>query len=157
MYQADGDAIFRRWPVVVLVDGNTSGAPEWLAAAIQDNKRGTVVGAPTASARIEPGQAIVTSAFRVATSDWSVSLTTGILERGNGKPLSSFDRSIFPLMREPKSKTLGVHPDHLIPQTARNSLALPGRRLMPRERVATTPDAAELKAVEILRRLLDIV
>ena len=61
VYQADGDAIFRRRPVVVLVDGNTSGAPEWLAAAIQDNKRGTVVGAPTASARIEPGQAIVTS------------------------------------------------------------------------------------------------
>ena len=61
-------------------------------------------------------------------------------------------------MREPKSKTLGVHPDHLIPQSARNILGRPRRgRPMPRERAATTPDAAELKAVEILRRLLDIV
>ena len=56
VYQADGDAIFRRRPVVVLVDGNTSGAPEWLAAAIQDNKRGTVVGAPTASAGSSRGR-----------------------------------------------------------------------------------------------------
>ena len=43
-YQADPDAIFRGWPMAVLVDEFTSGAAEWLAAAIQDNQRGIVIG-----------------------------------------------------------------------------------------------------------------
>jgi carboxyl-terminal processing protease len=153
-YQADSDAILRRWPLVLLVDGNTSGASELLAAAIQDNKRGIVVGAPTGSAYVDPGHAVVTSAIRVGTSDWSVTLTTGILERGNGKPLSSFDRSISTMIREPKSKTFGVHPDHLIPQSVRNANR---RNVEPRERVREEPDSAEQKAVEILRRLLEII
>ena len=79
-----GDGRSRCWSTIV-----TSGAAEWLAAAIQDNKRGIVVGTPTSSARVDPGHAVVTSAFRVGNSEWSVSLPTGILERGNGKPLSS--------------------------------------------------------------------
>ena len=53
-YQADADAIFRGWPMAVLVDGTTSGASEWLAAAIQDNNRAIVVGAPTARRRVNP-------------------------------------------------------------------------------------------------------
>ena len=38
-YQADSDALFRGWPIAVLVDANTSGTAEWLAAALQDNHR----------------------------------------------------------------------------------------------------------------------
>ena len=71
VYQADPDAIFRGWPMAVLVDGTTSGAAEWLAAAIQDNKRGIVIGSPTLSARVNPGYAVVTSLVRVGNSDWS--------------------------------------------------------------------------------------
>ena len=50
-YQADADALFRGWPIAVLVDQNTSGTAEWLAAALQDNHRAVIVGSPTAGAQ----------------------------------------------------------------------------------------------------------
>ncbi len=49
-YQAEPDALFRGWPLAVLVDQATWGTAEWLAAALQDNHRAIVVGLPTASA-----------------------------------------------------------------------------------------------------------
>ena len=134
VYQADADAIFRGWPMAVLVDGTTSGAAEWLAAAIQDNQRAIVIGSPTLSARVNPGYAFVTSNVRVGNSDWSISLATGILERGDGRPISSFDRSMPTVIRQPMSKTTGVHPDHPIaearhaPGAAREGTAAPGCR-----------------------------
>jgi carboxyl-terminal processing protease len=154
IYQADSDAVFRGWPIAVLVDSSTWGVAEWLAAALQDNKRGVVVGTPTMSARVDPGNAVVNSTFRIGTSEWSVSLTTGILERGDGRPLSSFDRSLSTVMRQPQNKAFGVHPDHLITEGGRN---LGMRVLPPREHSQTKPDAAEQKAVEVLRRLLEII
>ena len=130
VYQADPDAIFRGWPMAVLVDGTTTGAAEWLAAAIQDNKRGIVIGSPTSSARVNPGYAVVTSLVRVENSDWSVYLATGILERGDGRPVSAFDRSMPTVIREPMSKTTGVHPNHLIAENhAGQSAGGPSRAL----------------------------
>ncbi len=153
-YRADADAILRGWPIVVLVDGGTSEAAEWLAAAIQDTKRGLVIGSRTRSARVDPGEGVVSSAFRIGQSDWSVSLTTGVLERGDGRPLSSFDRPTSAVMREAQSKSFGVHPDYPIGDGPLN----PGVRfLQPRERVQGKPDEAEQKAVEILRRMLEII
>ena len=152
-YRADADAILRGWPIVVLVDGGTSEAAEWLAAAIQDTKRGIVIGSRTRSARVDPGEGIVSSAFRIGQSDWSVSLTTGVLERGDGRPLSSFDRPTSRVMGESESKNFGVHPDYPIG----DGLLNPGvRNVEPREQAHTKPDEAEQKAVEILRRLLEI-
>ena len=111
-----------------------------------------------------PGEAIVNSAFRLGSSDYSVLLTSGILECGDGRALSSLERSSSAAsggrirnIRPRVNKTFGVHPDHVIPQSARNSPGLPGLRRMPRERREGEPDAAEQKAVEILRKLLDIV
>jgi carboxyl-terminal processing protease len=158
-YQADSEAILRRWPMVVLVDGLTSGAPEWLAAALQDNKRAVLVGAPTASASMVPGEAIVNSAFRLGSSDYSVLLTSGILERGDGRALSSLERSSsapgrIRSIRARVNKAFGVHPDHVIPQTAQTMAA---QQRLPRERLLRAPGTAEQKAVEILRRLLDII
>jgi C-terminal peptidase prc len=141
VYQADSDAIFREWPMAVLVDEFTTGAAEWLAAAIQDNQRGIVIGSPTSSARVNPGYAFVTSLVRVGNSDWAASLATGILERGDGRPVSAFDRSMPTVMREPLSKTTGVHPNHVV--------AARGRMAGPSE-----PDAAVNKAIEQLRQLL---
>ena len=142
-YQADADAIFRRWPMAVLVDGNTSGARGMAggrASGQQTGDRGRNADLEHPS---QPGTCDCHIAhFGSGHSDWSVSLTTGILERGNGKPLSSFDRSIPTVMRSRKSKTLGVHPDHLIPQNAADSLGVPGRR-MPRERVGDRLTPAE--------------
>ena len=120
VYRADSDAIFREWPMAVLVDEFTTGAAEWLAAAIQDNQRGIVIGSPTSSARVNPGYAFVTTLVRVGNSDWAVSLATGILERGDGRPISAFDRSMPTVIREPMSKTTGVHPNHVVAQARNN-------------------------------------
>ena len=98
-YQADSDAILRGWPLAVLVDADTSGAAEWLAAALQDNHRAVIVGSPTMSAKINPGPGFVKSTIPVGDGRLSVSLATGSLERGDGRPLSLFDRSLPSLIR----------------------------------------------------------
>ncbi len=87
-YQADSDVLFREWPLVVLIDGQTGGTAEWLAAALQDNHRAVLVGMPSSSARDTLG-AGVQSTVPVGDGAWSIILTTGRLERGDGRPLAS--------------------------------------------------------------------
>ena len=98
-YQADSDAILRGWPLAVLVDADTSGAAEWLAAALQDNHRAVIVGSPTISSKINPGPGFVKSIIPIGDGKLSVSLATGSLERGDGRALSLFDRSLPSLIR----------------------------------------------------------
>jgi carboxyl-terminal processing protease len=152
-YQADSDALFRGWPLAVLVDDTTAGASEWLAAALQDNRRAVIVGTLTASARVNPGYGIVTSLIPVNDGEWSVSLATGTLERGNGSPLSLFDRSTRTLIKPPANAAVGVHPDHLIAESApyQNVSAVDWK---PVEKLRTSPDPAETKALELLRQSL---
>jgi len=85
-YQADSDALLRDWPLVVLIDPLTRGTAEWLAAALQDNHRAVLVGMPSSSALGVPG-AVVQSSISVGDGAWSMMLTTGRLERGDGRPL----------------------------------------------------------------------
>ncbi|MEJ7639583.1 MAG: S41 family peptidase, partial [Singulisphaera sp.] len=80
-YQAEPDALFRGWPLAVLVDRRTSGAAEWLAAALQDHGRAVVVGSPTS------GVAGVETTVPVADGSSSIRLTTGLLERADGRPI----------------------------------------------------------------------
>lgn len=80
-YQAEPDALFRGWPLAVLVDWRTSGAAEWLAAALQDHGRAVVVGSPTS------GVAGVETTVPVADGSASIRLTTGLLERADGRPI----------------------------------------------------------------------
>ena len=47
-FRADRDCLFRDMPLAVLVDKNTSGSGEWIAAALQDNRAAVVIGEPTA-------------------------------------------------------------------------------------------------------------
>ena len=86
-YQAEPGALFPDWPLVVLVDQSTWGTAEWLAAALQDNHRAILVGMPSASATGVPG-AGVKSTIPVGDGTWSIVLTTGRLERGDGRPLA---------------------------------------------------------------------
>jgi carboxyl-terminal processing protease len=143
-YHADADALFREWPMAVLVDRNTSGASEWLAAALQDNNRAAVIGAPTLSASINPGNAVVKTSLPLTGGEWSLSLATGVLERANGTPLSLFDRSMPTMIRGAQAKAAGVHPDHLVNENSA------GRA----PRVPTSPDRVEKKAVELLEQSL---
>jgi carboxyl-terminal processing protease len=90
-YEADSDALFRGWPIAVLVDGVTSGTAEWLAAALQDNHRAILVGSPTAGASGR-STADVRSIVTVGDGTWSINLVTGYLLRGDGHPLSEVSR-----------------------------------------------------------------
>jgi carboxyl-terminal processing protease len=137
-YQADPDALFRGWPMAILVDSSTSGTAEWLAAALQDNKRATVVGVPTSGAlrRTEPIE-LTARAARMISGDvrttvpigdgtWSIVMSTGRLERGDGRPLSGEFRwgvgsdsvAQLQLANRGAAKT-GVQPDHVVGGTVR--------------------------------------
>jgi carboxyl-terminal processing protease len=105
-YQAQPDAVFRGWPMAVLIDQTTWGTAEWLAAALQDNRRAILVGRPTRAALAampvgndgtapdrltraarEAAPTVVRSTVPVGDGTWSVALVTGSLERGDGQPL----------------------------------------------------------------------
>jgi carboxyl-terminal processing protease len=157
-YQADSDAVLRGWPLAVIVDVDTSGAAEWLAAALQDNHRAVIVGSPTMSAKINPGPGFVKSTIPVGDGQLLVSLATGSLERGDGRALSLFDRSLPSLIRSrDEASRAGVHPDHLIAETPSDRLVPSYPRLRqnstnkPAGEPSTGPDHALQKAVELLR------
>jgi carboxyl-terminal processing protease len=86
-YEAEPGALFQDWPLAVLIDQSTVGIAEWLAAALQDNHRAVLVGMPSSSALGTPGQG-VQSAVSIGDGAWSIILTTGRLERGDGRPLT---------------------------------------------------------------------
>ena len=175
-YQADSDALFRGWPIAVLVDATTSGSAEWLAAALQDNHRATIIGAPTRGAlrgRASLGHLIPTEPIgvrsRVSIGDgsWSIELTTGELERGNGQPLALAEHDAtepsqeIPLQPE-KSQSIktGVKPDHLVPakaaslnwNRARGPVSPPSPTVQPKtpEPISTSEPAIE-QALKLLR------
>ncbi len=167
-YKADADALFRGWPIAVLVDRSTSGAAEWLAAALQDNRRAVIVGTPTFGAmRTMPaeGQAVeqssvIRSRVPVGDGSWSIELATARLERGDGRPLSPADAAIIESETKlaadgrPAEIKTGIMPDY--PIAIRNTRARPAlfiTRVPPAQR-ENSADLAIEKAVELLRESL---
>jgi carboxyl-terminal processing protease len=112
--QVDGvDAVpehsFVRFPMVVLVNAETSGGAELVAAVLQDNKRAFVAGQRTR------GKASVQRLFKLTGEDPSMPLTvpipgmelklsTGLLQRPSGKNLNRYPDS-------KPSDDWGVRPD----------------------------------------------
>ena len=82
-FRSGPDCQFRRWPIVVLVNQYTRGEAEFLAAALQDNHRAVIVGEHT------PGLAFVHSPVELPDGIGGVVLRTGLLFRGDGRPLQS--------------------------------------------------------------------
>ncbi len=80
-YEADADALLPGLPMAVLVGEETTGAAEWLAAALQDNHRAVIVGRPTR------GFGAIKTTVPVGETGDSLTLTTGELERGDGRPI----------------------------------------------------------------------
>jgi carboxyl-terminal processing protease len=128
-YQADSDALFRGWPLAVLINSGTSGTAEWVAAALKDNRRATLIGTSTASAtrtRAQDGSWIsrmtdVISMVAVGDGSWSIELPTGRLERGDGRFLGTeppTGQGSAPLRGgssrplRPEEIKSGVEPDH---------------------------------------------
>jgi carboxyl-terminal processing protease len=129
-YEATPDALFRGWPIAVLVDRETTCGAEWLAAALQDNHRAMIVGTPTASAfsgpgashRAETGTADVSSTISLGDGSWSLLLTIGELQRGDGRSLAAppgkgpvhgrMERVLPP--GSPELTRWGVKPEYLV-------------------------------------------
>ena len=82
VYRAEPDTLFRDQPIAVLVDGGTKGPAEWLAAALQDHRRAVVLGYPTA------GAADVLTPVPILDGAYVVVMTTGRMERADGRPLA---------------------------------------------------------------------
>jgi carboxyl-terminal processing protease len=163
-YQADADALFRSSPIVALIDQTTSGTAEWLAAALQDNHRATLVGAPTWNAlpTIRPDAANwanVRSMVSIGDGSWSVELATGRLERGDGRPISDESRIIaasewFSRERQPDpgKLTSGVKPDHAVGDNAAGATNRMPREARPmRDQV---PDPSKDEVIRAAVRLL---
>jgi len=165
-YQADSDALFRTSPIAVLVDQDTSGTAEWLAAALQDSHRAIIVGTPTFSATNTTlaGAMLRTdlrSMVTIGDGSWSIELTTGRLRRGDGRPIGgeavvaggrvSVQRPLDP----DKIKT-GVKPDHMVGGRGIDASRLarprpPGR---PNQEPNTANDEILQEAVRLLRESL---
>ena len=161
-YRAEPDAVFRNLPIVVLVDQNTAGTGEWLAAALQDNHRATIVGTPTYGASgLPPGpnrrSFDVTSSVKVGDGSWFIELTTGFLARGDGRRLSS-DAGAGPAFNaaRPNEVTTGVKPDHPLGLAGtRGARSWPARPREPGEEPSLAEDPAVQEAVRLLRIALE--
>jgi carboxyl-terminal processing protease len=81
VYRSDGTGAVKDLPLVVLVNGETSGGAELLAAALQDRDRAVVVGQRTR------GKASVQTSFPVTGAPIVLKVTNGEFVRPSGKPL----------------------------------------------------------------------
>ena len=158
-FQAEPEAILRGWPLAVLVDGTTLGTAEWLAAALQDNRRAVLVGSPTQGFQPNPSFGLITSVIPVG-GEWSVALATGILERGDGRPLTLLDLPVPMAIRprRPMNPLAGVHPDVAVrapePVRINGVLQYPAAVDPGAEEIKILPNTALAKAVETLRESL---
>lgn len=98
VYRSTAVGKFRNFPVVVLVNGETSGGAELIAAALQDHKRATVVGQRTL------GKGSIQTPLHVGIANVGLKLTTGTFLRPSGKSLHRFPESR-------PGDDWGVHPD----------------------------------------------
>src|SRR5205807_1516540 len=78
---------FLGFPIVVLVNGETSGGAELIAAALQDNKRAVVAGQRTI------GKGSIQNQRAVSIPNTGIKFTTGTFQRPNGKSIHRFPDS----------------------------------------------------------------
>jgi C-terminal processing protease CtpA/Prc len=83
--RAEPDALFRGWPMAVLIGPGRSAEVDWLCAALQDNHRATILHSGTLYP-VSDG-ALVRSVVPLPGGEWYLRLATGRLERGDGRPL----------------------------------------------------------------------
>lgn len=90
---------FRSAPLLLLVNGDTSGGGELIACALQDNERAMVAGQRT----LGKGS-VQTPVYLPGITEWSFRLTAGTFNRPSGKNLQRFPDS-------KKEDPWGVQPD----------------------------------------------
>lgn len=78
---AESDALFADAELTILIDNRTRGTAEWIAAALRDNQRATLIGQPTA------GSGFVHKPFPVV-DELVVEIPVGRLLRISGAPIA---------------------------------------------------------------------
>lgn len=123
-FVADGDCLFRDWPLAVLIDANTAGATEWLAGALQDasqsetNPRILLIGSPTR------GQRGASSDVYLPSGEEALVMTTGVMERVGPRPKpDAGDAQRRPSRRGDSGEPTGppVIPDIMLQQNERDA------------------------------------
>ncbi len=149
-YHADRECLFRDMPLAILVDGETGGIGEWIAAALQDNDAAVIVGGRTA------GSTLVRTFLPMPETNEYLHLSTGRFERPN-----------MPIDQLPpngnRSGAGAVMPDLTTesspPGNARNGR--PARKIArpettkPDELQGIKPDAALAAAIQELARRIE--
>jgi carboxyl-terminal processing protease len=151
-FRAEPDALFRSRPIAVLIDGSTGPEAAWLAAALQDNRRALLLGQPA-----NPPAGVQTI-IPVLGGAYALRLTTGVLERGDGRPLGSAvaDRRIPRLMMAPpaggdtRPPAGGVTPDVVVA-----SRPVPASFTNRRQPAATLESAAGPAGDPVVSRALE--
>jgi carboxyl-terminal processing protease len=87
VYRGKGEGAFLDFPVVVLVNGETSGGAELIAAALEDHHRALVAGQRTL------GKASVQTPLHLGVGTGGMKLTSGTFCRPSGKNLHRFPDS----------------------------------------------------------------
>ena len=152
-YPSTAENKFLDFPVVVLINGETSGGAELIAAALQDHKRATIVGQRTL------GKASIQTMVALGVPNAGLKLTSGVFLRPSGKNLQ----------RGPDSKPgddWGVRPDprldvRVSPELGRQlrdwwteQSLRPGGSTEALPLDDPTADPQRVAAVEVLRGLL---
>jgi carboxyl-terminal processing protease len=84
VYRSTNEDKFRDFPMIVLINGETSGGAELIAAALQDHHRAILLGQRTL------GKGSVQTPLNVGLANVGLKLTTGTFIRPNGKSLHRF-------------------------------------------------------------------
>jgi carboxyl-terminal processing protease len=151
-YQATAAGPFVKLPLVILVNGATSGGAELVAAALQDHQRATVIGERTI------GKGSVQAALHVDIAGVGFNLTSATFHRPSGRALHRF----------PDSKPTddwGVRPDvdcilsadkaDLLKRQWIQQVCRPAHSTQKLELDDLDVDAQLARARELLRRLAD--
>jgi carboxyl-terminal processing protease len=147
--KADRDCVFRGLPLVVLVDQLTSAPAAWVAGALQDNGRATLV-----------GQSIVREGFSksfvdVPGTQHALEIATGLVEQAKSTKAPESEDEVG----RPRAWT--IRPDHAVSTTQQEQMALhqwvnDKLRPEPSSSASLAPKDAQLQeAIEVLRHKWD--
>ena len=156
-FEASRGAVFAGLPMFVLVSRHTSGTIEWIAAALQDQGRATIIGEQT------PGRPHVSEPYEVPGTDWVLTLSSGVLKRADGRRLLRTslptDRPVVLAVRPKKdfAKTRqqakhdgGVAPTHSVDRPVMGSL-----QSFPRRPTNSVQEGLKQSLLMMIRHWLD--
>jgi carboxyl-terminal processing protease len=149
-YHADRECLFRDMPLAILVDRETEGIGEWIAAALQDNGAAVIVGGRTA------GSIVVQTFVPLPETNEYLHLPTGRFERPKlqiGQIPSNGDRSdagaVIPDLAAESST-----PEFARIRRGTSAIARP-ETTKPEESQDVKPDAALAAAIQELTRRIE--